>query len=233
MTHYGIVQWVDFTRGLVAAEDAAAMRNHADSCDECRRLAEYCSKLAAVCARMTRLEVPADLVRRARSLFPVQFPEPPKSNFRVPVELIYDSFLVPAPAGLRANWQVGWQGLYHAGACSLDLRIEPELRSSRASVIGQISDHLAPENRMSDIPVCVKSGRLVVAETRSNQFGEFQLEYEQQNRLQLHVALDGGSRSISVPLKRCSADQPVGTGRLPLGSATRRKGAAVRRQAQD
>jgi len=123
---------------------------------------------------------------------------------------------------LRATWQVGWQALYRAGDCSLDLRIEPELRSMRAAVIGQISNHIVPENRMRDVLICVKSGRLVVAETRSNEFGEFQMEYEQQNRLQLFVYLSN-ARCIQVPLKRFTPEKPAGTERLNLGPVTGRK----------
>ena len=70
---------------------------------------------------------------------------------------------------------------------------------------------------MADLPVCVKSGRLVVARTRSNQFGEFQMEYEQQGRLELCVYLDGGARCIQVPLKRFASERPAGTDRLRLG----------------
>ena len=40
----------------------------------------------------------------------------------------------------------------------MDLRVEPELRSLKASVIGQISNHLEPEAEISDIPVFLKSG---------------------------------------------------------------------------
>jgi hypothetical protein len=144
--------------------------------------------------------------------------------------LIYDSFLVPAPAGIRASWQVGWQGLYRAGDCSLDLRIEPELQSSRAAVIGQISNHTVPETQMADIPVCLRSGRLVVAETVSNRFGEFQMEYEQQGRLQLCLHLDGGARRIQVPLKKLVADNQAGKHRLNIGTASGRKRPGMEKQ---
>jgi hypothetical protein len=181
---------------------------------------------------MNQCDVPDEVVRMARSVFPIQFSGRPKRSFRIPAELIYDSFLAPAAAGLRASWQVGWQALYHAGDCSLDLRIEPELRSSRAAVIGQISNHIVPDTRMSGIPVCVKSGKLIVAETRSNQFGEFQMEYEQQNRLQLCVYLEGGAKSIRVPLKRFAAEKPVGTDRLNPGPGPARRRPAGKRQLQ-
>lgn len=232
MKHYGIAQWVDFARGLVTAEDAAAMRNHASTCQECRDMADYCSNLARVCKGMEPSDVPDDVIRKALSVFPVQFSGRPKRSFRIPVELIYDSFLVPAPAGLRSSWQVGWQALYHAGDCSLDLRIEPELRSSRAAVIGQISNHAEPNHNMAGIPVAVKAGRLVVAETRSNQFGEFQMEYEQQNRLQLCVYLEGGAKSILVPLKKFESALPAGAERLNLGSGVARKRSTAKRQLQ-
>jgi hypothetical protein len=131
----------------------------------------------------------------------------PRRGNRLPIEAIFDSFLMPAPAGLRATWQVGWQGLYRAGDCSVDLRIEPELKSSRAAVIGQIANHQRPEEQMEDLPVCLRSGKLIVAETRSNQFGEFQMEYEQRAKLRLCIDLKD-AKSIEVPLKKFTAEQP-------------------------
>lgn len=219
--HYGIARWMDFSRGLISGDDVSEMREHAEKCVECRQLAGFHSRLVKVARQMSVFTVPEDVVQKARAIFPIQFPEP-KRLLRIAAELIYDSFLVPAPAGLRSTWQVGWQALFRAGDCSLDLRIEPELRSLRAAVIGQISNHTTPESRMADILVCLKSGRLIVAETRSNEFGEFQMEYEQQNRLQLCVYLDS-ERYIQVPLKRFTPEKPAGTERLNLGPVTSRK----------
>ena len=182
------------------------MREHLlTGCHECQQVVDFCDKLAHVCLALAPRRAPEAAVRNARAIFPIRWPDRPKRAVRVPVELIYDSFLVPVPVGMRASWQIGWQGLYRAGDCSLDLRIEPELQSSRAAVIGQISNHAVPETEMRDIPICLKSGRFVVAETRSNRFGEFQMEYEQQGRLHLCVYLDGGARRIQVPLKKLAA----------------------------
>lgn len=225
MKHYGIAQWVDFSRGLVPAVDGAAMQKHlADGCSECEELAEFCSKVSTICQDMATISVPEWVTRNARSIFPARKIEAPRRAFRIPVELIYDSFLVPAPAGLRATWQVGWQALYRAGDCSLDLRVEPELHSSRAAVIGQISNHTVPGNRMEGIPVYVKSGRSVVAETRSNEFGEFQMEYEQQGRLQLCVHLENGARRFQVPLKKFATDKLAGVERAALPPASEKPG---------
>lgn len=217
MRHYGIAQWVDYTRGLVPAMDGSAMQLHlTEGCSECQEMVRFSFKVSNICHDMAAISVPEWVVRRARAIFPVRRPETPRRVLRIPVELIFDSFLVPAPAGLRATWQVGWQALYRAGDCSLDLRVEPDLHSSRAAVIGQISNHVLPGDRMEGIAVYVKSGRVVVAETRSNAFGEFQMEYEQQGRLQLCVDLGNGSKRFQVPLKKFASDKLSGIQRAAL-----------------
>ncbi len=211
MTHYGITQWVDFARGVAGSEEGAAMREHLSSgCEECRQLAAFCEMLSQVCRGMAAHETPDSVTRCAQAICPPRQRQSLGQAMRLPVELIFDSFLVPSPAGLRSSWQVGWQALYRAGDCSLDVRIEPDLRSSRAALIGQVSNHAAPEVQMGNIPVYLKVGKQVVAETRSNRFGEFQIEYEQQRRLQLCVYLEGGAKCIVAPLRRIAADKAGG-----------------------
>jgi hypothetical protein len=210
---------VDFVRGLASEVEAPAMRRHlAEGCSDCQEVADFCRSLNHVCVDMAEQPAPEWLVRNAKAIFPIQAVASPKRAFRIPVELIYDSFLAPAPAGLRSTWQVGWQGLYRSGDCSLDVRIEPELSSSRAAVIGQISNHITPEQMMEGIPVYLKSGKLVVAETRSNRFGEFQMEYEQHGRLQLCVYLENSSKCLQVPLKKFAPEKLAGAERLGLRS---------------
>ena len=231
MKHHGLAQWVDFARGVTPEPEASMMREHlAAGCPECLQVLTFCDKLARVCLAMAPNRAPEAVVRTARAIFPIRWSDRPKRGIRIPIELIYDSFLVPAPAGMRSSWQVGWQGLYRAGDCSLDLRIEPELQSSRAAVIGQVSNHTLPEIEMANIPICLRLGSQVVAETVSNRFGEFQMEYEQQGRLQLCVYLEGGARRIQVPLKKLAADKHAGRDRLHIGVASGKKRLGVDKQ---
>jgi len=219
MTHFGLSQWVDFARGTASAIDERAMKAHlAEGCGDCGDLANFSASLTNLCESMSEYAAPAQVVRNAKAIFPSAAPAQPKRALRIAAQLVYDSFLVPAPAGLRATWQVGWQALYRAGDCSLDLRIEPELASTRAAVIGQINNHTTPRETISNVPICLKSGRTVVAETRSNGFGEFQIEYDQQPRLQLCVYLEDGSKCFQVPLKKFAAERNAGAERLGLGS---------------
>ena len=211
MNHYGVSRWVDFARGLASNDDVDVMRGHlSEGCADCQDMVEFTQALSRICGQMETGQVPEAVLRNAKAIFPTQTVLDPGRTMRIGVRLIYDSLLSPEPAGLRTSWQVGWQALYRAGDCSLDLRVEPELSSSRAAVIGQISDYTAPENNMENIPVLLKAGRSVVAETRSNRFGEFQLEYEHQGRLQLCVYLENGAKRIQVPLKKLAADRSLG-----------------------
>ena len=214
MKHYAIDQWADFTRGLLTGEQRTQMQGHLQSgCQKCRQLSDFTTELAETCTSLAANPVPESTVRLARAIFPVRVQDRPKRGNRLPIELIFDSFLVPSPVGLRATWQLGWQGLYRAGDCSVDLRIEPELNSSRAAVIGQITNHVLPEREMDNLPVSLRSGKVVVAETLSNRFGEFQLEYDQQSRLRLCIDLRD-SKNIQVPLRKFISDQPAGKSRV-------------------
>jgi hypothetical protein len=222
MKHYGIIQWVDFARRVVSGEEELAMKQHlAAGCVECLHLMDFCNRVYDASRNAAATPAPDWVVRRAQAIMPAR-PAKARRFFALPVELVYDSFLAPAPAGLRSSWQVGWQGLYHTAECSLDLRIEPELKSSRAAVIGQITGRQAPSFEMENIPVCLKLGRQVIAETVSNRFGEFQMEYEQQGRLQLCVYLEGGAKRIQVPLRKLAADYPLGGDRVKLDKNKKR-----------
>ncbi len=224
MKHYGITAWVDHTRGLLPEDLRVEMNSHlGEGCRECQELADFCARLEMVCKELAATEVPEWLTRNARAIFPARRPEPRRRAIRIPVEVIYDSFLAPAPAGLRATWQTGWQALYRSGDCWLDVRVEPELHSSRAAVIGQISNHAVPGSRMEGVPVYVKAGRSVVAETRSNAFGEFQLEYQQQSRLQLCVDLENGSQRFQVPLKKLAFNKTAGVDSPALPAEPKRE----------
>lgn len=206
MKHYAIDQWADVTRGLLTDEEGAQMQVHESGCQKCHQLSDFTTKLTVTCTNLATDPVPESTVRLARAIFQVQGYDRPNRGNRLPIELIFDSFLVPFPMGLRATWQVGWQGLYRAGDCSVDLRIEPELKSSRAAVIGQITNHVLPDLEMGNLPVCLSAGKLRVAETLSNRFGEFQMEFDQQAQLKLCIHLRD-SKSIQVPLKRFISDQ--------------------------
>ena len=216
MKHFALERWVDFSREAVDPEVHLLMQVHAQECSDCRKLADFTEQLTECCNGMVSNPVPDAAVRMARAIFHARSSDRPRRGSRIPVELIFDSFLAPAPVGLRATWQIGWQALYRAEECSLDLRIEPELKSSKASVIGQVTNHVSPAASMENLAVRLQSGLEVLAETVSNRFGEFQLDYEQQAHVNLIVQLHD-ARMIQVPLKKLVFERPAAKSRRSHG----------------
>jgi hypothetical protein len=206
--HYEIEEWMEFARGTVSGEARIRMKNHlAEGCADCRQTAEFFKKLAIVCRDMIPDDVPDAVLERARAIRPLSVPRPVEQPIRIPVELIYDSSLATPAVGLRASEETGWRVLYRAGDCSLDLHVEPESRSSRIAIVGQILAENSPETKISHIPVALKSGKTTLVETLSNEFGEFQMECEKRKNMQLCVYLEPDVRFIEVPLHKFGNDK--------------------------
>ena len=206
MKDYTIAQWIDLARGLAPDDEARRMREHlASGCASCRELAAFCESLAKVCRSVAARAVPESAGRCARAIFPAT-PRPSLRRFRIPFELIYDSFLSPAPVGLRSASELGFQALYHAGDYSLDFRVEPGLPAGRPVIIGQIANRKRPDAGMAGIPVCLQAEDAIVAQTQSNRFGEFQMEYEERKGMWLSIELGQAKlenpRHIDVRLRR-------------------------------
>ena len=178
------------------------MREHlAGGCASCEELATFCDSLAKVCRGAAVRLAPEPAARHARAIFPAPAAKPSRRRFRLPIEMIYDSFLSPAPVGLRASWDLGFQALYHAGDYSLDFRVEPGPPDGHPTIVGQIANRKMPEADMTGFAVSLKAGKAIVAQTKSNRFGEFQFEYEERKGLRLKVELED-EQEVEVPLRQ-------------------------------
>jgi hypothetical protein len=202
MKDYTIAQWIDFARGIAPENEARGMREHlAGGCASCQELAAFCDSLAQVCRGASDHVAPEPAARRARAIFPATTATPSRCRFRLPIEMIYNSFLSPAPVGLRASWELGFQALYHAGDYSLDFRVEPGPPDGHPTIVGQIANRKTPEADMAGFAVSLKAGRAIIAQTRSNRFGEFQFEYAERKGLRLKVELEN-EQEVEVPLRQ-------------------------------
>jgi len=199
------------------------MRGHLDAgCAACSGSARFCASLQEVLGASATV-VPSWAVQRAKNIFPRSAPLADTRRVLLPLETIYDSFLAPAFVGLRGHGPVAWQALYRAGKCFVDRRIDPILSWTRATVVGQISSRLMPEEETQNCPVTIEAGGATMAETRCNRFGEFQLEYEEMPRLELYIHLAGGTKVVKLRLKQLTRDHAkrAGSGLLAAGERLR------------
>lgn len=127
---------------------------------------------------------------------------------RLPVRLVLDtgeSSMAEGAEGVRRRDATSRHLLYQAEELYFDLRLEPEPRASRAALVGQLMDLRDPLRPVPPVTVLLMSGDEVLAQTRTNGFGELQMDVDADVKthlaLRLCVALEGG-RLIEVSLDR-------------------------------
>ena len=196
MTHFDITQWSDFVRGVGEPAVLAAMGQHLDDgCDRCQYAATTMDAITVTAQAEKEFPVPPNVVHFARSIFVLQVPERVNLLPRIAARLLYDSFRDPLPAGVRSQHHISRQTLYEAGPYHVDLRLDHERGAPHISLVGQIVDQQDPQKSCGGIPVFLLSGKNeIVAQSVSNQQGEFLMEYEP--RKSLHLIVDVDKRNL-------------------------------------
>ena len=124
------------------------------------------------------------------------------------IQQLYDSFSHPPPAGIRSAGMRIRQMLYRAEPYQIDLHIELQQERNRLVVSGQLVDLSHPEMVGRDVRVTLSDGRESVANTVTNQFGEFRGEIENSGDLELSLLPPTGKPIVILirgALKRLSA----------------------------
>ena len=218
--HYEITDWLDFVHGLVGDEIRGRMEAHASECRRCAETVRWLQRLVEAAVAEAEYYVPEHAVQLARAVYALQRPErvevlpkvirPPQKE-RVPgaallARLVFDSFREPLVTGVRSHHRIARQAMYEAGDYSVDLRMEQERGARTVVLVGQIANREKPEERLAEIPVLLMSGDELVGEAKSNEFGEFQMEYAPRQPLSLYVPVDGAGQEIEVRLKELAGD---------------------------
>jgi hypothetical protein len=191
--HFSDASWADFARNLVATGTKMTMQRHVDEgCTKCANVLNTWQIVHAIGQAESALTPPSDVVRVIKSQFATITPE--KSlGFR----LLFDSSLAPVPAGMRGS-VAARQFLYETDEYYIDLRVEPHREAHQAALVGQVLSRRG-KRAASGLAVLLQDGRRPIAETSTNQFGEFQFEFNATNSLSISVSRDK-SDAIVLPL---------------------------------
>jgi CheY-like chemotaxis protein len=115
--------------------------------------------------------------------------------------LIFDSFLQPAPAGIRISQPAGRRFVYQTDSLTVDLSIEPsQTNSSRhISVVGQLLDSAKPERQVDILSVALQGPKGPIAFASTNEFGEFHFEFDLEQNVKVEIET-AANRCISLVL---------------------------------
>jgi hypothetical protein len=201
--HFSEASWADFARNLVAQSLKMTMQQHIDEgCTKCTNVLNTWQIVHSVAQKESALTPPTDVVRVVKSQFAAAAPKKSAG-----LRLLFDSSLAPVPAGMRGS-VAARQFLYETDEYYIDLRVEalrveavhaePHREAHQAALVGQVLNRTG-KRAAQGLAVLLQDGKRPIAETSTNQFGEFQFEFEATNSLSISVRREK-SDAIVLPL---------------------------------
>src|SRR4029077_586777 len=201
MHNYRDENWIDLAHGVAPEGLRKAMQDHLKSgCKPCTDDFELWGGISQFANAEPQFAPPENLVKIMKRALPAAESSAVESSVREIAELIFDSFRTPQLAGVRATHMAARQLLYKAGPILIDMRLESQEESGKCSLFGQVVQSEKERQGMSDVNVHLLRGRNQVANTQTNRFGEFSLEYE--NAWDLQVSLEVSPvKDVYIPLE--------------------------------
>jgi hypothetical protein len=198
--HYSTEEWVDFVMRQTPQPEMSAMQSHLNAgCKKCANIASLWSRVGQVASRESSCEPPASAVEHVRQTFALLAGSRQAERNTLIPRLAFDSLWQPAFAGVRSGLTGSRHVIYASGRMNIDMRLEPEPKSERINLAGQISVPSVENEAFPPTPVVVsgKSGNL--AATTTNRFGEFHVAFVPEPGLQVSFDI-AGQDQIIVPL---------------------------------
>lgn len=172
------------------------MQRHIDDgCKKCQAALVIWQGVASVAKQESSYAPPEDTVRVAKSQLATVAGGLTAS---LPARLVFDSSLQPVTAGLRGA-VAARQFLFEADDYVIDLRLEPQRELDRISLVGQVLNRAKTQHAAQGVLVRLLKGVLPVAHTATNDFGEFQLEFDAGHDLSIAIGMDE-EKVIVLPL---------------------------------
>jgi hypothetical protein len=180
--------WIDFVRGL-PADGEERLRAHLEKkCSQCLETETLWRRILEVTLREASYEAPEATVRLVKASFALRSKASVLSKLATMALRTYDSFLEPLPSGMRGGAAPARQLLHEAGSFLIDLRLETTGGSE--SLTGQILCAGTEGGASGAGVVLVQRDDRLVAQTIANSLGEFHVEFERQDGLQLYLETD-------------------------------------------
>lgn len=200
--HYSSEQWADFVRGTAAEGFEQDMKRHlAAGCKKCEQAAAMWAQVAEMAGREPGYQPSASAVRIANSHFAIHRLEGKPARVPRLARLVFDSFRQPQMAGVRSAGLAPRHFVYQSGAILIDVQVARAAESAPALVTGQMLDRKSPEKAIEDMAVRLLCGGTSVTTTKTNIYGEFQLQIPTTVKDAAQLIIGEHGRFFLIPLK--------------------------------
>lgn len=192
MNHFSAEQWFEFACRMVSSPQRALMDEHlTEGCDRCRNLSVMWTGVIQINRRESNYHPPASVVQFAKASFKTEERWKWLPHVAQLARLLFDSICEPTPVAVRGPGTSSRQVLQEAKPFVVDLRVDYEPRRKWVRLIGQVLNSLEPDNDVTGIDIFLLKGEHLAASTKANSSGEFTLEFQEEEGLQLFVDIRG------------------------------------------
>jgi hypothetical protein len=200
MNHFDIADWTDYARDLIQDDKRSEMEDHlASGCARCGRTLSALERVVTLARTDLQQPLPEHAMRAVKALSAIHLPERAPRLLSLALQLAFDSFLEPAPAGTRSLEISSRHLVYYAQNYALDLRLEYEADTEMLQLGGEILDRkFGP---VSNVPAFLIADDQVVSRSTSGDLGEFNMACDNQGAIRLCLVMND-DECIDVSLDR-------------------------------
>jgi hypothetical protein len=171
------------------------MQAHLDQgCRSCAQIVELWRTVLDVARREKRFQPLESDLRLAWALF-AAYPPAKAGRLKLLVARLMDCNRLSLEGSRRSEPSSQGHFMFQREDLFLDLQFR--IDANCVSMVGQILDPAAPEPQYGDTAIKLVRDQEVVAQTTTNEFGEFRLEYRLQRNLLLVIELEEQTHLIT------------------------------------
>jgi hypothetical protein len=199
MEHFSEQPWIDFVRGVSAAEVSREIGTHLDaSCLKCQTALDAWSRVRKLATDEAAFTPPENLVRLVKLGFAGRTAAQQPRKWTL-ANLVFDSLAQPLLAGMRSGELNMWQIIYEAEGLTVDLSFGRRSKAKRVHLVGQVLDkrEVRPWHNVT-IDLTTEKDQ-VLGTTVANASGEFQMEFEAKEFLWLLIKAESHN-TVWIPL---------------------------------
>lgn len=199
--HFELPDWIDYIRRVGSPDRLAAMELHllGERCARCSELFESLSAAYGAARQLHSFEPPGPAVGKAYTIFQPSALSDWRNLPSVIARLIPPQTPMPA---LAAGWRTGEAQdlqVFEAGALQLHL-IQCADPSGDLTIVGTVKQTSGDAGLAAGCRIYAVSGRSTLAQTITNDFGEFCLEVPPARNLRLVAVPQGAADRFEIEL---------------------------------